>query len=256
MHEQIVRSKNLFYKIISLVFLIYFVAASGIFFLFTPLFALLGLIFDRKGLDGALLRVIYLYGRFTQAIFWPYIRSELTGRENLPKKGPAVYVVNHRSAADAYFSAAYAQWQTIMFVRSWPFKIPVYGTFMRLSGYVDVESTSIFEFARNQGKKLAQRNASFLFFPEGHRSPDGKMRRFRSGAFFLACELNIPVVPVCISGTENFLSKINPVFKPAKVHIHILPPVWPETFVDQNQIVDMKKNIQRQMKAFLGEASE
>jgi len=248
--------KDLFYKIFSLVFLIYFAAASGVFFIFTPLFVLWSLFYDRQGFDGALRRVIFLYGCFTLAIFWPYIRSELSGRENQPKEGPVVYVVNHRSAADAYFSAAYALWQTIMFVRTWPFKIPVYGTFMKLSGYVDVEKISIFEFSRNQGKRLVQKKVSMLFFPEGHRSPDGKIYRFHSGAFFLACELNIPVVPVCISGTEKFLSRTNPAFKPAKVYIHVLPPVWPETFSGESQMYDMKKYVQRKMKEYLGESLE
>jgi len=246
-------AKDLCFKILSLIFLIYFVAASGVFLALTPLFTILSLFLEREGLDGAIRRIIFLYGRFTLAICWPYIRTEMTGSENQPKEGPVVYVVNHRSAADAYFSALYAQCQTVMFVRTWPFKIPIYGTIMKIGGYVDVEKISVFEFVQNQGKKLIQRKVSMLFFPEGHRSPNGKMHRFHSGAFFLACEFNIPVVPVCISGTENFLSRINPAFRPSKVHVHILPPVLPEAFSDNNRKYKMKKYVQRQMKEFLGE---
>ncbi len=245
--------KDLFFKVFSLIFLIYFVAASGVFLAFTPFFAILSLFLEREGIDGTIRRIMFLYGRFTLAICWPYIRTELTGRENQPKEGPVVYVVNHRSAADAYFSALFALCQTVMFVRTWPFKIPVYGTIMKLGGYVDVEKIPISEFTQNQGKKLIQRKVSLLFFPEGHRSPNGKMRRFYSGAFFLACEFNIPVVPVCISGTENFLSRINPAFRPSKVHVHVLSPVLPKAFLDYNRKYKMKKYVQRQMKEFLGE---
>jgi len=219
----------------------------------TPLFAIPSLLFERKGLDGAVRRIIYFYGYFTMAICWPYIRYRITGRENQPNQGPVVYVINHRSAADAYFSSTFALCHTIMFVRAWPFKIPIYGTIMKLGGYVDVENTSIFEFARKKGKKLIERGVSMLFFPEGHRSSNGKMGRFRSGAFYLASEFHVPVVPVCISGTENFLSRIHPAFRPSKVHIHIMPSISPETSSGRSHVIELKKRIQRQMKTVLGE---
>lgn len=244
---------NGLYGVFSFIFLIYFAAASGIFLLCIPLFALLSLLLERKNLDGAIRRIIYFYGYFTVAICWPYIRCTLTGRENQPAQGPVVYVINHRSAADAYFSAAFALCHTIMFVRTWPFKIPIYGTIMKLGGYVDVEKTSVFEFVQNRGKKLIQRNVSMLLFPEGHRSPNGKMRRFHSGAFFIACEFDLPVVPVCIQGTENFLSKMHPPFRPSKVHIHLLPPVLPAAMSGENRVAELRKHIQWQMKIYLGE---
>ena len=244
---------NMFYGIISFVYLIYFAAASGIFLLCTPILTFLSLLLEHNGLDGAIRRIIYFYGHFTMAIWWPYIRYEVTGKENQPGKGPVVYVINHRSAADAYFSATFALCHTIMFVRSWPFKIPIYGTIMKLGEYVDVENTSVFEFIENQGKKLIQRNVSMLFFPEGHRSPDGRMRRFHSGAFFLACEFNLPVVPVCIKGTENFLSRKHPTFRPSKVHIHIMPSVFPETISGENRVVELKRDIHSTMQTYLGE---
>jgi len=244
---------NIFYGIISFVYLLYFTAASGIFLLCTPFLTLLSLLLEHNGLDGAIRRIIYFYGHFTMAIWWPYIRYEVTGRKNQPEHGPVVYVINHRSAADAYFSATFALCHTIMFVRAWPFKIPLYGTIMKLGGYVDVENTSVYEFIENRGKKLIRRNVSMLFFPEGHRSPDGKMLRFHSGAFFLACEFNIPVVPVCIKGTENFLSRIHPAFRPTKVHIHVLPPVLPRTISGENRVAEFRKLIHRQMKIYLGE---
>ena len=243
---------NIFYGLFSLIFLIYFTTASGLFLLCTPLFILLSLLLEKKGLDGAIRRIIYFYGHFTMAVCWPYIRYKLTGRENQPKQGSVVYVINHRSAADAYFSATFALCHTIMFVRAWPFKIPIYGAIMRMGGYVDVENSSVFEF-ENQGEKLIQRNVSMLFFPEGHRSPDGKMRRFHSGAFFLASKFNIPVVPVCIRGTENFLSRLHSAFRPTKVHIHVLPPVFPETISGENRVVELKRYIHSTMKTYLGE---
>ncbi|MCF8068350.1 MAG: 1-acyl-sn-glycerol-3-phosphate acyltransferase [Desulfobacterales bacterium] len=239
--------------IIGIVFLVYFALANGLFIIFLPFYVLFSLIFERKGIDGAFRRVVYIYGHFALATCWPYIRYRVTGKETHPDHGPVVYVINHPSAADAYFTAKYALCHTVMFVRGWPFKIPIYGSIMRRSGYVNIEEQSLSDFIQNRGREIVKKQVSMLFFPEGHRSRDGRLHRFRSGAFFISCSFNIPVIPVCIKGTEKFLSKIKPGFRPSMVDIHLLPPVLPERFSGENRAYDMKQAVHGQIKEFLGE---
>ena len=64
-----------------------------------------------------------------------------------------------------------------------------------------------------------------IVFPEGTRSPDGSVAPFREGAFRLAIELGVDVVPLAVAGTENTLPKHSLVFKPATATVTVLPPV-------------------------------
>ena len=66
---------------------------------------------------------------------------------------------------------------------------------MRLAKYPNIDQTSPEELLKI-GRSLLDRNVSFQFYPEGHRSKDGKLRRFRNGAFFMASENKLPVLPV------------------------------------------------------------
>ena len=66
---------------------------------------------------------------------------------------------------------------------------------MRLAGYLDVESLSWEEMPGRRPARLRRRGL-LLFFPEGHRSRDGRLQRFHSGAFKLAVETGVPVVPL------------------------------------------------------------
>ncbi|MEO5356420.1 MAG: 1-acyl-sn-glycerol-3-phosphate acyltransferase [Nitrospirae bacterium YQR-1] len=241
-----------FFIIFSQIFLVYFIIMSIIYLTFVPFIVLISLIAEGCGIDGSARRFTYIYSKFSMALFWPVLRISVAGRELQPG-GPVVYVVNHRSAVDAYLTAAYAHCHTIMFVRAWPFKIPFYGTIMRLNGYVNSEEMSFFEFVETKGKELVSRNVSMLIFPEGHRSPDNKLHRFHSGAFSLSCSLNIPVVPVCITGSERCLSKQRPYLFPAKIHIEILPPVFNDAFTGQFREYEMKKHVFNLMKNKLGE---
>jgi 1-acyl-sn-glycerol-3-phosphate acyltransferase len=68
---------------------------------------------------------------------------------------------------------------------------------------------------------------SLFVFPEGTRSPDGELRDFHRGAFWIAARNRVPVVPVVISGTERVLAKRSFRIVPQQVDLHILDPIDP-----------------------------
>ena len=174
--------------------------------------------------------------------------------ENLPRGESSVIVVNHRSTADIFFAPLFTPLNTAVFVRAWPFKIWIFKWFMRGAGYIDIESTPLPEFFESAGRALSERGVSFLFFPEGHRSRDGRLQRFKSGAFLTSEEFNIPIVPVVLTGTETFLSMRDNLFRPAVVKVEILPPIDPATFPAERRALKLRRHVESIFKEHLHES--
>lgn len=235
-------------------YLFYLTLATILFHLFAfPFILLLFMTLNKGRMDDAVRFSIHLYGSFVVRISWPLVRIRCIGRENIPVAAPCIVVVNHRSTPDMFFAPFFTPKNTVVFVRSWPFRLWFFGWFMRRAGYIDIEKMGLNEFIEGKGRELYERGLSFLFFPEGHRSRSGKLQPFRSGAFLTAVEFNIPVVPVCITGTEKFLPINDPLVRPAKINIEILPPVHPSTFPVERRSVKLKKHVESLIREHLNE---
>ena len=195
--------------------------------------------------DRIMRKFVWYYGRIWQRIISPFVTLELTGfEEKIPV--PSVIVVNHLSFFDTFFMNQLPIFNVCFAVRAWPFKMPFYGPFMRLAKYLDVESMP-WESMMASGKEVLEKNGSILFFPEGHRSRDGNLKKFYSGAFKMSVETGVPVVPICITGTDCFFPPARGWFAPCRIKIRMLPPVQPETFQSHLPHCEMKKHVQALM---------
>ena len=172
---------------------------------------------------------VWLYGQAWLWLVSPFVRFRLEGMEPGKIPQPCIIVVNHQSFFDTYCMAALPFSNVIFAIRAWPFRIPWYSPFMRLAQYLNVESQDWPQITARARAELAQ-GGCLLFFPEGHRSRDGKIRRFYSGAFRLAIETGVPVVPLCISGTRVLLPPDTFKLHPAQVHLRALPAIDPRRF--------------------------
>jgi len=179
--------------------------------------------------DRIMRHFVWIYGRGWLLIMSPFVRFRTQGLEGLGAAEPAVLVVNHRSYFDTYCMGLLPVFDVTFAVRAWPFRIPWYRWFMLLAGYINVEASEWDEI-RAQGRRLLASRSHLLFFPEGHRSRDGRLGRFYSGAFRLASELGVKVIPLCISGTEELLPPGRLSLRPARVTLRALPAVDPEAF--------------------------
>lgn len=200
--------------------LIVWVIVSVSFGIFTPFFIVYELLFKSSSLGSAVRRLIRLYGWFLvrfALIFMPVRLENRAG--SLPL--PVVFVANHCSAIDPYLFGLIACENA--FVTSWPFKIPVHNLVMRMAEYVDARGGWL-EIER-QGARLLDKGSSVTIWPEGHRTRDGKLQRFRKGAFKLSVTSGRPVVPVCITGTGKILPPGHRLLRPGKIRMVILPPV-------------------------------
>ncbi|MEA2085198.1 MAG: lysophospholipid acyltransferase family protein [Thermodesulfobacteriota bacterium] len=153
---------------------------------------------------------------------------------------PAILVANHNSAIDPYLFGALSIENC--FVTSWPFAIPIYGSLMRLAGYINAEDG--WDEIKKKGAALLNSGSSLTIWPEGHRSRDGRLGRFKKGAFALAVETGYPVVPVCILGSGRVLSPGEHFFSPGQVKLIIHGPVYPDTHGDKQQsITALRDNV-------------
>ena len=139
---------------------------------------------------------------------------------------PYVFVANHSSNADP-FLVAMLPWEMKWLSKKSIFDIPLLGWQMRVAGDVEVERgnkessrRAIEELRERLGRKL-----SIIVFPQGTRSPDGTVGPFREGAFRLAIEAGVDVVPLAVSGTAESLPKGSIAFRKTSASVTVLPPV-------------------------------
>ncbi|MHB8708965.1 MAG: lysophospholipid acyltransferase family protein [Desulfuromonadales bacterium] len=178
---------------------------------------------------------IWVYGRGWLLIIAPFVRVRREWRQPSDFGTPSVIVLNHLSFFDTYCMALMPFFNMTFAVRSWPFRMPWYGFFMRLAGYLDVERIPWEEIVRAARQVLAQ-GGHLIFFPEGHRSRDGELQRFYAGAFKLARELDCPVIPVCIDGTDRLLPPGRRWLSPAGIRLRALPAIDPQQFAGDGEL--------------------
>ena len=189
---------------------------------------------------------VWIYGRGCIYLFRPFIHLKFSNwhRDMLPC--PGILVINHCSFFDTYLLAMLPDYDAHVSLRSWPFKMLWYAFFMRLAGYFDWEHSPWDEILAG-AKQVMDKGRYLMVFPEGHRSRSGKLRRFYSGAFKLAILLDVPIIPLCIAGTHTLLPPGRLWFKPARIHMQLLPPVYPNEGASESAHRDLCKRVRKQM---------
>jgi 1-acyl-sn-glycerol-3-phosphate acyltransferase len=137
------------------------------------------------------------------------VRVKLTGAEHIKKGQNYVYAANHSSYMDIPILLAYIPDNLRLTLRSSLTRIPIWGWALLVSPFLVLDRSNPIKAQRTIGKAIERiRNgASVLFFPEGTRTHTGTMQSFKRGAFHLAREANVPVVPVALIGSYNILPR-------------------------------------------------
>jgi 1-acyl-sn-glycerol-3-phosphate acyltransferase len=195
----------------------------------SPLLYLIWRVATRWDSDRIVRVFIWMYGRGWIALVSPFINFKRVGFKGNPYPIPCIFAINHLSFFDTFCMAMLPKSNVSFAVAAWPFKMLWFTPFMRLARYLDVQSLD-WEEIKTQAGSVFDRGGSVLFFPEGHRSKDGDVKRFYSGAFQLSIDTGVPIVPLCISGTDTLLPPGHFWFNPATITFKPLPPVFPEEF--------------------------
>jgi 1-acyl-sn-glycerol-3-phosphate acyltransferase len=189
-----------------------------------PVQALLLLVaspFDRnRAVAGRFLRIV---GILLAKTFPPW-RLRVEGR--WPGKGPYVVVANHQSMLDILLLSHIPR-EMKWVAKESLFGIPWVGWMLKMSGDIpirrgDPESGGE---ALARAKRYLAEGMSVMIFPEGTRSVRGTLLPFKSGAFRLAIDAGVPVLPIAVSGTAHGLPKGNPWVRPCRATARILEPV-------------------------------
>lgn len=148
------------------------------------------------------------------------------GRENIPP-GVCLFAANHTSNADAPAIVGAIPRRIAILGRKSLFDIPVVGTAFRLAKFVPVdrENRDAALASVQEAVKYIREGFSFLVYPEGTRSPDGRLRRFKKGSFAIAIEAGIPIVPVACSGAHRIMKKNSLTIRPGKVMVRFGKPI-------------------------------
>lgn len=217
-----------------------------IFILAAPLVLPAARLATGQPMDRLVRYFIWIYGRIWMVLMSPFVRFETRGMRPDHFPEPCIIVLNHLSFFDIFCMGALPFSNVVFTVRSWPFRMPWYAPFMRLARYVDMENLGA-DTALERCRNLAQGGAYLVFFPEGHRSRDGKLGRFYSGAFKLAVDAGIPIVPVCITGTDQLLPPGTFLMAPATIRLHALPAINPKDFSGESGHVALRKQVKAAM---------
>lgn len=197
--------------------------------------------------SGRIMRhFIWIYGRGWLLIMRPFVRFRREGFENLKIDKPCILVVNHLSFFDTYCMGLLPLHDITFAVRAWPFRMLWYGWFMRLAGYLDVESSEWNGILRSAADLVAK-GGHLLFFPEGHRSRSGKLQHFHSGAFRLAADLDVRLIPLCIRGTDTLLPPGRFWLQPAEITLRALPPVEGKAYSGSEGARELRKLVKGRM---------
>ncbi|HEX6587572.1 MAG TPA: lysophospholipid acyltransferase family protein [Longimicrobiales bacterium] len=139
---------------------------------------------------------------------------------------PYVVVSNHESYADV-FLISMLPWEMKWLSKDAIFRVPFQGWMMRMAGDVEVVRSDPNSRARAiEGlRDRLRKRVSVMIFPEGTRSPTDEMLPFRDGAFRLAIEEGVPVLPLVVAGTRDAMAKHSFVFNRARAAVKVLEPI-------------------------------
>ncbi len=175
-------------------------------------------------------RTVHELSRILVRIFFaipPFWRQRRIGMEHVDRNKSYVIVLNHNAMVDIptlYYVPLNFRWVSKREV----FAIPFFGQFLMLHGDICIDrgrAAEALEQLVREGRKWIARGASVAIFPEGTRSKDGEIHRFKAGAFTLAKEAGVEILPVVLDGTRTLVKKSRMFNWGNRITLRVLPPV-------------------------------
>ncbi len=210
---------------------------------FLPLMAIVRL-FDRDPAHYATGRMMRILGATITKVnpAWKVHRSG-----NIPEnmRNPYVVVCNHQSTSDPPVVST-LPWEMKWVGKASLFKLPIAGWMMKLADDIPVERTDMKSRAAVlvKARSMLDKKCSVMLMPEGTRSKDGRVRRFQDGAFRLAIEMKLPILPIALDGTAATLPKHGWKFGQADLRLHVFDPV-PTTGLMVADVAALRNQVRR-----------
>ncbi|MFZ4519123.1 MAG: lysophospholipid acyltransferase family protein [Microthrixaceae bacterium] len=173
----------------------------------------------------------------------PLWHFRVSGELPAHPRNPYVVVSNHESFVDILL-ISHLPWEMKWLSKKELFKIPVAGWAMYLAGDVQLErgDRSSAQKAMDACRVWLDRRVSVMIFPEGTRAADGQLGQFKDGAFRLAVETQLPILPLAVNGTKEALRKHDWRFGRATAEVHVLAPV-PTEGLTLDDVPELKERV-------------
>jgi len=154
------------------------------------------------------------------------VRIRVVGLERIPQ-GVCVFAANHTSSADAPAVVGAIPRRVAILLKESLFKWPIVGQAFRAAHFIPVNRAARESAIASVEKATEAMKAghSFLIYPEGTRSPDGRLQEFKKGAVVMAIKAGVPIVPMVCSGAHRVMEKHSLVIHPGEIVVEFLEPI-------------------------------
>ncbi|MDX1450589.1 MAG: lysophospholipid acyltransferase family protein [Acidimicrobiia bacterium] len=176
------------------------------------------------------------------------------GLDNIDRSQSYVVVSNHISNLDPPFHIASLPVSIRFLAKKELFKVPLFGSAMRSIGIVETDragTASAHRAINTQVEKNVERGLSLMIYPEGTRSRDGQMRPFKKGAFRIAADTDLPIVPVAITGTDAAFPPGSRLIRGGKAVMAIGEPI-PTADVEPTGLDELRDRVKSEVERLQG----
>jgi 1-acyl-sn-glycerol-3-phosphate acyltransferase len=173
------------------------------------------------------------------------IKIDIRGFENIPASRSCIFMSNHVSNLDPPVMIPLLPGRSSVLLKKELMNIPILGRAMRMAKFVPVERGSRRDTAKASVEAAAEALRSGLHivvYPEGTRSPDGRLSTFKKGPFFLAQETQAPIIPIALSGTQSMMRKGSYAITPGLARIQLLPAIEPSDYATREELMSAVRN--------------
>lgn len=155
------------------------------------------------------------------------IRAKISGKENIAANTSYIVIPNHQSYFDIFLIYGWLGIDLRWIMKKELARIPGLGFGSKKVGHIFLDRSNNRAARKSlvEAKNKLVNGTSVIIFPEGTRSQDGKLGRFKRGAFKLAKDLDLPLLPITINGTRNILPAGTADLFPGKASMIIHPPI-------------------------------
>lgn len=181
------------------------------------------------------------------------VNVTIRGIERLERGRPYLFIANHQSFYDIPVIFWYVPYQLRIIAKESLGSFPFIGWHLRRTGHVLVRRDNPGPQVFKQLGDMMQSGTSLVVFPEGTRSADGRVGRFRTGIFRLAIESGYPIVPLAIRGTRTVMPKNRLMTCPGDVEVDVFDPL-PTRDLPLASARDLADRVQTTVEAGLGQA--
>ena len=190
----------------------------------------------------------YVISKFMKSVLYsnPFIHKKVVNNFNETFDKPAVIIANHSSFIDILAMGMLSP-KIIFLVSDWVYNSPIFGATVRRAGFYPVSEG--IEGGVEHLRKKVEEGYSLMVFPEGTRSENNVVKRFHKGAFFLAQEFNLDIIPVVIHGASEAIPKGDFVIHRSNLTVSILERITPENNSFGNNYAERTKQISSFFKA-------